>query len=182
MWKQAKCPSTDGCVKIWGMCVRAHTHNGIWLSYGKKNEIMPFSATWMDLEFIKLTEVSQRKTSTTWYGLCVESKIMIQWPYLQNRNRLTDTENKLMVTKGERGVNQESGINRYKHMCAKSLQSCLTLWDPVDCILPGSSVCGILQARILEWLSLPSSRGSSWLRDQTRVSYVSCIGRWVLYH
>ena len=37
-------------------------------------------------------------------------------------------------------------------MCAKSLQSCLTLCDPVDCGLPGSSVCGILQARILEWL------------------------------
>ena len=41
---------------------------------------------------------------------------------------------------------------------------------------------GILQARILEWVATPSSRGSSRSRDQTRISYVSCVGRWVLYH
>ena len=40
---------------------------------------------------------------------------------------------------------------------------------------------GILQARILEWVAMPFSRGSSWPRDQTRVSYVSCLGRWVPY-
>ena len=45
---------------------------------------------------------------------------------------------------------------------------------------PGSSVHGILRARILEWVAMPSNRGSFWLRDQTRVSYVSCIGRHVL--
>ena len=45
--------------------------------------------------------------------------------------------------------------------------SCLTLWDPMDCSPPGSSVCGILQARVLEWVAIPSSRGPSWLRDQT---------------
>ena len=44
---------------------------------------------------------------------------------------------------------------------AKSLQSCLTLLDPVPCDLPGSSVRRILQARILEWVAKPSSRGSS---------------------
>ena len=43
--------------------------------------------------------------------------------------------------------------------CAKSLQSCLTLRDPVDCSLLGSSIHGILQARILEWVAVPSSRG-----------------------
>ena len=40
-------------------------------------------------------------------------------------------------------------------------QSCLTLWDPMDCSPPGSSVHGILQARILEWVAMPPSRGSS---------------------
>ena len=54
-------------------------------------------------------------------------------------------------------------------------QSCLTLCSPVDCSPPGSSVHGILQARILEWFAKPSSRGSSWPRDQTHVCYVSCI-------
>ena len=46
-------------------------------------------------------------------------------------------------------------------MClyAESFQSCLTLCDPVDCSPPGSSVHGILQARILEWVDMPSSRG-----------------------
>ena len=67
-------------------------------------------------------------------------------------------------------------------MCTKSLQSHLTLWDPMDCSLPRSSVHGILQARILELVAISCSSGSSWPRDQTHVSYVSCIGRWVLYH
>ena len=66
-------------------------------------------------------------------------------------------------------------------MCAKSLQSCLTLCDPVDHSLPGSTVHGILQARILEWIAMPSSRGSSQLRDWTYTSFVSCIGRRFLY-
>ena len=46
---------------------------------------------------------------------------------------------------------------------------------------PGFSVHGILQTRTLEWVVISSSRGSSWLRDWTHISYVSCIGRWVLY-
>ena len=58
-------------------------------------------------------------------------------------------------------------------------KSCLTLCDPMDCSLPGSSVHGILQARILEWVAISFSTGSSWPRDQT---CISCIGRWILYH
>ena len=57
-----------------------------------------------------------------------------------------------------------------------------TLCDLMDYSPPGSSVCGILQARILEWVAMPSSWGSSRPRDQTRISYVSCIGRQILYH
>ena len=64
---------------------------------------------------------------------------------------------------------------------AKSLQLCLTLGDPMDCSPPGSSVRGILQARILEWVAMPSSRGSSQPRDQTRVSSISCVGKQILY-
>ena len=45
-------------------------------------------------------------------------------------------------------------------VCAKSLQSCLTLCDPMDCSPPGSSIHGILQARILEWVAVTSFRGS----------------------
>ena len=51
--------------------------------------------------------------------------------------------------------------------------SCPILWDPMDCIPPGSSVHGILQTRILEWVAIPFSRGSSQLRDWTRVSCIA---------
>ena len=47
------------------------------------------------------------------------------------------------------------------HMLTKSLQSCATLCDSIDCSQPGSSVYGILQARILEWVAISSYRGSS---------------------
>ena len=59
------------------------------------------------------------------------------------------------------------------HVCACMLSRFSHVWlcDPMDCSLPGSSVHGILQARILEWVATPSSRGSSRPRDQT------CIGR-----
>ena len=67
-------------------------------------------------------------------------------------------------------------------LCAKLPKSCLILWDLRDCSIPGSSVHGILQARILEWVAMLSPRGSSQPRDRTHISYVSCIGRWVLYH
>ena len=66
-------------------------------------------------------------------------------------------------------------------VCAESLPSCLTLCDPMDCSPPGSSVYGTLQTKILECVAMPSSRGSSQPRDQTHVSYVSCIGRRFLY-
>ena len=53
---------------------------------------------------------------------------------------------------------------------AKSLRLRLTLRSPLDCSIPGSSVHGILQTRILEWVAMPSSRGSSQPRDGTCVS------------
>ena len=65
------------------------------------------------------------------------------------------------------------------YVCA---QLYLTLCDPVDYSLSGSSVHEISQARILEWVAISSSRGSLWLRNSTFVSCVSCIGRWILYH
>ena len=60
---------------------------------------------------------------------------------------------------------------RHVHLC-----------DPMDQSPPGSSAYGIVQARILEQVAIPFSRGSSQSRNQTHVSYVSCTGRQVLYH
>ena len=70
----------------------------------------------------------------------------------------------------------------HTHTYAKLLQLCLTLCYPVEGNLPGSSGYGILQARILEWVAMPFSRGSSLPRDRNQVSCISCIGRRVLYH
>ena len=56
----------------------------------------------------------------------------------------------------------------YDNRCYIS-KSCLTLCSPMDCSLPGSSIHGILQARILEWVAISFSRGSSWSTDWTRV-------------
>ena len=58
--------------------------------------------------------------------------------------------------------------------CAQSFLSCLTLCDSMDCSLPGSSVHGILQARILKWVAISFCMGSSWPRDQTHAFCVSC--------
>ena len=60
-------------------------------------------------------------------------------------------------------------------MCAKSFQLCLTLCDPMGCSPPGPSVHGILQARILEWVAMTSSRGTSQPRDRTHVSYLGLL-------
>ena len=65
--------------------------------------------------------------------------------------------------------------------CAQSTHSCLTLCDPVDCSLPGCSVHGIFQAGILQWVAISYSRGFSQPRDWRCISYVSCIGRQILY-
>ena len=61
-------------------------------------------------------------------------------------------------------------------------QLCPTLCDPTDCSPPGSSVHGIFQSRILEWVALLSSREFSQPRVWTRVFCISCIGRRILYH
>ena len=61
-------------------------------------------------------------------------------------------------------------------------QSRPTLWDPMDYSLPDSSVHGIFQAEVLELVVISSSRGSSWSKDRTPISCVSCIGKWILYH
>ena len=69
-------------------------------------------------------------------------------------------------------------------VCACYVDSVVSdsLWPHGHCSLLGSSVHGILQVRILQWVAIPFSRGSSWPRDWTHVSHVSCIGRWVPYH
>ena len=71
----------------------------------KKNQKMPFAVTWMDLEIAIPSEVSQ--TEKDKYHMISLLKKMVQGTYLQNRNRVTDVENKIMVTRGERGTGRD---------------------------------------------------------------------------
>ena len=57
--------------------------------------------------------------------------------------------------------------------CESVTQSCLTVYKTMDCSPPDSSVREILQARILEWIAIPFSRGSSWPRDRTWISHIA---------
>ena len=70
---------------------------------------------------------------------------------------------------------------QWMNMCGFT-RLCLTVWDLRDCSPSSCSVHGIIPARILEWVVISSSGGSSWPRDWTHISCVSCIGRRILYH
>ena len=76
-------------------------------------------------------------------------------------------------------------LNIYIYINASTRAKCLSrvqLCNPMCCSPLGSPVHGILQSRILEWVAMPFSRGSSQPRDQTHISYISCTGKLVLYH
>ena len=77
------------------------------------------------------------------------------------------------------GIFPTQGLNASPTLAAdaaaKSLQLCPNLCDPMNCSPPGSSVSGILQERILEWVAMPFSRGSSQTRDQTYLSHISLV-------
>ena len=67
------------------------------------------------------------------------------------------------------------------HVCLVT-QSCPTLCDPLNGSLPGSSLHGIILARILEWVAISCPRESSQHRNRTQASFDSCIGGWILCH
>ena len=75
----------------------------------------------------------------------------------------------------DEGIKKTWYINTHTHTHTHALQSCLTLCDPTDCSLPGSSVLGILQTRILEWVAVPSAPGFSWPRYWT---HLLCLLHW----
>ena len=108
-----------------------------------------------------LSEIRQRNINTVWSHLPME--------FLKN---VINTKNKLVVARGKGWTCQNVQTSCYKKnkswachtqyllrcVCVLVSQSCRTLWNPVDCSLPGSSVHGILQARTLEWFSCPSPK------------------------
>ena len=95
--------------------------------------------------------------------------------------QLTSPGLSVLVIKWEQWP-QQTVVTKIKLHSRSVGQSCLALCNPTDFSLPGSSVHGIFQARILEWVALCYSRGTSGPRDRTCVSCISCIGRHILYH
>ena len=88
----------------------------------------------------------------------------------------------LLLGMREKGLTDLSTISLANDKRCVCVQSCLTLCDPMDCSPPDSSVHGIFQARIPEWVAISSFRASSCPRDRTHVSYVSCIDRQIVYY
>ena len=86
--------------------------------------------------------------------------------------------------KGTKNIEMKCSIIVLDHIYIPfmSAESRLTPCDLMDYSLPGPSVHGIFQTRILKWVAISFSRGSYWLGDRTWVFRISCIGRQILYH
>ena len=99
---------------------------------------------------------------------------------------LRDTGHLIHSRDGVSNLVQVTTLSLFPYLgcvCVRAqLLSCVWLCDPMVCSLPGFSVLGIFQARILQWVSISCSRESSWPRDWIRISYIFCIGRWIFYH
>ena len=96
-----------------------------------------------------------------------ESALCISWPKYWSFSFSISPSNELI------SFRMDWLSDRSEVKWSEVAQLCLTLCNPVDCSLPGSSLHGILQARILEWVTTSSSWGSSWPRDQTLVSHIA---------
>ena len=83
-----------------------HIHNGILLNH-KKNEIMPFSATWIDLEIIILSEVSQTKADIIWYHLYVESKKILMNLFTKQKQSYRYRTQTYSYQRGKMGVGRD---------------------------------------------------------------------------
>ena len=106
---------------------------------------------------------------------------MNNWLYSDSKGKL-ETDKPLQEWKFKSispspSLNQDYMVLLELPVCVRA-QSHLTLCDPMDCSLPGTSVPGIFQARILEWVAISFSRASFWPRDGI---HLSCIGRQILY-
>ena len=115
-WKRSRLPSTDEWIKMW--CIYIKYTADYYLAV-KKKDIMPLASPWTDLEIIGLSE-SERDKHHMVLTFMGNLKYDTNEPILQNRNRLTDRENTLVVAKGEEGgggMDWEFQIRRCKLLC-----------------------------------------------------------------
>ena len=133
-WEQSKGRSKAGRIKkLWCMYTQSCLENPgrVWKGSGillsqKKNETIPFTATWTPLENTILSEINQRETNTTWHHLHVESKTWHQQAYLWIQNRHTGLES---GEGGRRGMEREAGASRCKLLFTERMNSKVLLYS-----------------------------------------------------
>ena len=112
----------------------------------------------MGLKSLRIGEISKEESVVKKIEHCPEHHIVLWSRYCYIISILQDEKLKL-----------GKGYVKWSEVA----QSCPTLCDPMDCSLPGFSVHGIFQARVLEWVAISFSRGSSWPRDRIQVSCIA---------
>ena len=136
------------------------------ISYCSYNKIPSFYGLYGSTQFQLHLLISSLLSSATWAHSTIFSALITLY--------LVKAQNYNQLIKG-------NGTEARMCLPAKSLWSCPTLCDAMDCSPPSSSARGILQARILEWVAVSSSRGSFLSQGSNLRPYISYIGRQVLY-
>ena len=128
-------------------------------------------------KFLKVTFKKHQRILIFHLGPSIQTKCNYYAEVLFWKNKNKKKLCKRMATKGNSLLLflERKKERKKKEKESEDAQSCTTLCDPMDCSLPGSSVHGIFQARILEWVAISFSRRSSRPRDWTRISRI--VGR-----
>ena len=105
----------------------------------------------------------------------------VNWTCLLDQTEMVDGNTVYLIRNMIGSLRFQGSLQEESFVHSVAL-SCLTLCDPMNCSLPGSSVYDISQARILGWIAISFSRVSSRIRDWTHVSCVFCTDRQILYH
>ena len=198
--KQPRCPSADEWIKkIW------YIHKMEYCSAIKRKVFESVLMRWMNVKPVIQNEVSQKDKNKHRLFFIAWIRILSFIPTIYTsslpsrgqgavvsgqRDRMWTTDMgwashqgsylpELPCSKLEPGLLDHVKVSLPKSDMA---QSCPTLGDLLDYSSPGSSVHGILQARILERVDIPFCKGSCQPRDWAHISCVSCIGRWIPYH
>jgi len=131
--------------------------------------------------FSTMTRLSSRKLTQGWL-LCQQIDRLGSGSQLSETKSVSFSLARIMMQKTRMPVFYLMARNSYYGDCAcLVIQSCPALWDLVGCSPPGTTVHGF-PGKNTEWFAISYSRGSSWYRDQTHISWVTCIGRQILYH
>ena len=150
----------------------------------------------MDMSLSKLQEmVKDRETchaavhgftkSSTWlsdWTTTIHYSIIFSAHKLQSRTFSNSDHLLRELSTCSKLEDKRKSLISYFFLFCSVVQSCLTLYNPMDYSPPGSSTRGIILPRILEWVAISSSRGSSWPRDWTCASCGFFTGCWILYH